>query len=391
MIDADELTTSAMRSDIERGLACALQFHYADAAAHFALAREHSPNAQTPLLVLLDAFIESHTRYWHAQQLLHEASHRFAVVHAEQQARLADLQTIVSAVDSDASSVSVDQLVIEPLLQNPNTHQPSPKPGTDSTLSALQVFCFGRFTVRRSGEPIELCRNRNAQAIFRYLAAHPRHCETMDVLMDALWPDDTPDVARHKLHVATSALRCALNGGYTHQKGGGYLLCENGTYRLNPAIVIWIDVEEFLARYRAGQHADGRTQISHYEAACRLYAGPFLLDDLYADWSLIRREQLTQIYLTMCRALAADAFANRHYDQVTRWATTILEENRCDEAAYRQLMCSYAAEGCRSEALRLYQRCEQMLAEELGVPPLPETTALFYAILHGEPALEASA
>jgi DNA-binding SARP family transcriptional activator len=54
-------------------------------------------------------------------------------------------------------------------------------------------------------------------------------------------------------------------------------------------------------------------------------------------------------------------------------------------------MCSYAAEGCRSEALRLYQRCEQMLAEELGVPPLPETTALFYAILHGEPALEASA
>jgi DNA-binding SARP family transcriptional activator len=115
-----------------------------------------------------------------------------------------------------------------------------------------------------------------------------------------------------------------------------------------------------------------------------------LLDDLYADWSQIRREQLTQNYLTMCRALAANAFANRRYDQVVRWITMILEDNRCDEAAYRQLMSAYAAQGNRTEALRMYQRCEHMLAEELGVPPLPETTALFYAILHGEPVLEAS-
>jgi DNA-binding SARP family transcriptional activator len=41
--------------------------------------------------------------------------------------------------------------------------------------------------------------------------------------------------------------------------------------------------------------------------------------------------------------------------------------------------------GRRNEALRHYQRCEQVLQAELSVQPMPETTALFYAILRGEP------
>jgi len=32
-----------------------------------------------------------------------------------------------------------------------------------------------------------------------------------------------------------------------------------------------------------------------------------------------------------------------------------------------------------------YKKCERVLADELGVQPMAETTALFYAILHGEP------
>ena len=36
--------------------------------------------------------------------------------------------------------------------------------------------------------------------------------------------------------------------------------------------------------------------------------------------------------------------------------------------------------GERSTALRLYTRCVTMLREELGVEPLPETTALYNAL-----------
>jgi DNA-binding SARP family transcriptional activator len=206
----------------------------------------------------------------------------------------------------------------------------------------------------------------------------------MDALVEALWPDDSPDIARHKLHVAVSALRRALNGQYARQKEMGYLLYENGAYRLNPDVAIRIDAAEFLALYRTGQHARGNEAIPHFEAACRLYTGPFLPEDLYADWSLIYREQLTQIYLTMCNTLAAHYLTEERNDEAAGWARCVLEENRCDEAAHRQLMRAYAAQGRRSEALRQYQRCEHVLGEELGVQPMPETKAVFQAILHGE-------
>jgi DNA-binding SARP family transcriptional activator len=169
-------------------------------------------------------------------------------------------------------------------------------------LPPLAITCFRGFEVRRSGTKVELCHNRHGQMILRYLTAHPRHRETIDTLIEVLWPDD-PEIPRRRLYVALSALRCSLNSGYASQSGAGYVLCDGGVYQLNPAIPIHIDAEEFAALYRAGQQVSGDAAISHFEEACRLYRGPFLPEDLYADWSLIQREHLTQIHLTICHTL----------------------------------------------------------------------------------------
>jgi len=75
---------------------------------------------------------------------------------------------------------------------------------------------------------------QKGQAILRYLAAQPRHRATVDALVDALWPDDSAEIARHKLHVAASALRGALNGDFADRKGAGYLVFNNGGYELDP-------------------------------------------------------------------------------------------------------------------------------------------------------------
>src|SRR5262249_30770891 len=134
-----------------------------------------------------------------------------------------------------------------------------------------------------------------------------------------------------------------LNTPYVNQKGTGYLVCDNGVYALNPAVPIYTDVDDFTAAYQAGQRAVPDATIKHYEAACRLYTGTFLVEDLYADWSQIRREQLVQLYLTMCADLAEYCLANGRYDAAIGWASSVVQENRCDESAYRQLMIAYAA------------------------------------------------
>jgi DNA-binding SARP family transcriptional activator len=353
-----------------------MRAHYADAATHFLKAREQAAHIQPRFAVLIDAFLSSHNYYWTAQQALHAASHSFVAAQADQEARLAALRLLVAEGLHQLDSA---EEAISSLTQPAQQAQPP-----DANLPALTFTCFGRFTVQCQGKLLSPCRNRNAQAILRYLVTQPQRRASIEALMELLWPDDAPEVARHKLHVAVSALRRMLNEQYVGHKGAGYLLCDNGMYALNPAVPIYTDVDDFIAAYEAGRRAAPDAVIEHYERACRIYSGPFLVEDLYADWSQIRREQLIQLYLTMCARLAEHCLIHERYDAAISWASSILQENRCDEAAYRQLMIAYAASGRRAESLRQYQRCKRSLSDEMGIEPDTETTALFQRLRRGE-------
>src|SRR5260370_18459750 len=98
----------------------------------------------------------------------------------------------------------------------------------------------------------------------------------------------------------------------------------------------------------------------------------------------MRRKQLTQVYLTMCNALAEYCLETGRYEHAMRWIGAILKENRCDEGAHQQLIRAYAAQGRRSEAMLQYQLCARILAEELGVQPMTETIRLFQSIFKNE-------
>ena len=51
------------------------------------------------------------------------------------------------------------------------------------------------------------------------------------------------------------------------------------------------------------------------------------------------------------------------------------------EAGYRRLMEAHIVAGNRAEALRVYEQCRQLLAEELGAYPSPETDSIYRALL----------
>ena len=312
--------------------------------------------ASSRLAAAIDAFAECESRHELARRVLHQASSDFGLVEAELRDRLAE--------------------------PRPRRQRAGPAPAEG--LPPIRITCFGGFEVRREGGPVRLCANRNGQAVLRYLAVQPQHRATVDALMELLWPDDPPRVARHKLHCAFSALRRSLNDGHTRQRGGGYLACENGVYELRPALVAGIDVEEFLERHRAGQRAGGDAGAEHYEAACRLYRGPFLPEDLYADWSLLQREQLARTHLAMCDALAAHQLAAGRHAEAAGWARRALDENPCGEAACRVLVRALASVGRRDEAVRAYRGYERALREELDLEPSTDMARLFGAVARGE-------
>lgn len=372
MFETKVANSAYLWAEIEQGLACATTSHYVDAAAHLLRARDLLERTHAHVAALIDDFIGSHQRFWRAQQALNEASHRLVATQAQQQACLAALaQLVAQAATGQPSDASAEP--------------PTPAaPAEPAELPELAISCLGRFGVRRGGQPLKLCANRSGQLVLRYLAAQPQHCAPLYVLIELLWPGDEPEVARHKLHVAVSALRSSLNAGLSLAKGAGYIVCEGNLYQLNPATRIRVDVDTFVEAYQAGRRAPSSTMIARYEAACQLYAGPLLVEDLYADWTQIRREQLVQMYGEMCAALADDCLERGRYEAAIDWASRTLHENRCDEAAYRRLMLAYAGAGRRAEALRQFQRCRSVLADEMGIAPADETLALFEQLRRGE-------
>ncbi len=384
---------SCLPSLLERALHCARQGLYRDSLIFLHLLREQLSSDQSTLISALETFIICCDNYCLAQHELQQASKRFVEADGAQQAQINVLEGLLPLLKEGGHTFAsrVPDQAQKPILaasapQNLLHVPPSSLLPTDSIdrseLPELSITCFGHFTVSRLGRVIALCTNRSGQTILRYLIAQHDHSATTDKLVHALWPEEEMDSALHKLRIAASALRRSLNEG-CDCASGGYLLCKNRAYQLNPDITLQSDVAEFLKLYHTGLKAERDRAATCYEKACQLYTGPFLSEDIYADWSFFQREQLYQTYLSMCSSLASYYLDTNRYTYAIQWATTILKENKCDESAHQQLMRAYAAEGRRTDALRQYQRCQQILDEELGISPLPETIELSQMIQNG--------
>lgn len=107
---------------------------------------------------------------------------------------------------------------------------------------------------------------------------------------------------------------------------------------------------------------------------------PFLMGE-EGPWATQKRAELRDMLVRAHDCLSEififsgePALAAKHAEQAV-----ILEPFR--ETSYQLLMRAHAAAGNRAQALRVYQRCRSLLAEELGVPPSPQTEAVYLDIL----------
>jgi DNA-binding SARP family transcriptional activator len=364
---------------LEQGIEYVRQERYSEGMAILKMANEYLTPDLMSFSPLLTTLLQEYTNYSQLQQTLQEVSAQFVEIHAELKASVSTFNTLRSKLLNEKNSGQLPTLYFPNPVQH-DSEQVTPE--NNCANLTLYAVCLSPFEIKYHGTPLILCSNRNAQTILRYLTTRPDHSAGVDTLMALLWPDDLEKVAIRKLNVTISILRRCLQTETGIQDK--YILCKNGIYRFNPSIQFHSDVEEFLLLYNTGYKLNSDASASYYEIACSLYTRPFLMEDLYADWSFARREQLRQLHLNMCRALALHFLEKRAYEVAAQWASRIIEENHCDEATYCLLMRIYALDGKRNEALKQYYLCKQALREDLNLRPMPETIALSEAIMHGE-------
>jgi DNA-binding SARP family transcriptional activator len=250
----------------------------------------------------------------------------------------------------------------------------------------LRIRTLGAFGIWRGDQEVRDrdWRSSKARQLFQLLLTERGRALPRDRVLEALWPEMEPDAAANNLRVTLNRLGKAIEPDRPEGAPPAYLLQQGDTYGFNPASDHQLDTADFADAVAEGQRAARRGQrtaaITAFRKAIGLYGGPYLPDNMYEDWTVVERERLSMLFNDAAMRLGALLLEEGLAHEAIGLAWRVLENDRAHEEAYRLLMRAHASLGERSTALRLYSRCLTMLRDELGVEPLPETTALYNAL-----------
>src|SRR4029079_12392278 len=240
-------------------------------------------------------------------------------------------------------------------------------PRRDAT-PTLEIRLFGPPEARVNGAPLEVD-TRKALAVLAVLATDGR-AYARDELAALLWPESDDAGPRGALRRTLSVMRAAIDESV--------LRIDRQRVELDRARC-WIDLAE-VQRLAATDSTDA------LGTAADLVGGPFLagfsLRDSpeFDDWRAARATQVERTVTDVLDRLVAALAATGETAKAAAVAGRRIDLDPLDEAAHVSRMELLAASGDRSGALRQYRACVAILERELGVAPLPETTARYEAI-----------
>lgn len=213
-----------------------------------------------------------------------------------------------------------------------------------------------------------------------------------DQLADVLWGDAPPATWDKALSVLVSKLRGVL--AESGVDGASALTAAFGCYRLDLPEGTWVDV---LAAESATKEAEVFLETDELESATAAAAlaesvtrSPFLPGD-DGPWVEEKRGELVAVRARALSALAEASLRAGKAAEAVRWAGLAVEAEPFRESGYRRLMEAHVAAGNRGEALRVYERCRRLLAEELGAYPSPETESIYRSLLEAPSGRAAAA
>jgi predicted ATPase/DNA-binding SARP family transcriptional activator len=232
------------------------------------------------------------------------------------------------------------------------------------------------------GEPVTIP-GRKVRALLADLLVHEGRAVSVDRLVEDLWGDTPPADPTAALHVRVSQLRRALADGreLVVSQAPGYAL-RTGE----------VDAARFAALVERAQAADDpRSRAGLLAEALTLWRGPALADfadEEFASSTITRWEEQR---MSTVEAQAETRLAlGEHAELVGSLGEQVASHPYRERLRAAHMRALHRA-GRTGEALDSFAELRAQLADELGLDPSPELTALHQAILAGDPAEEAPA
>ncbi|WP_218025045.1 BTAD domain-containing putative transcriptional regulator, partial [Nocardia pseudovaccinii] len=241
----------------------------------------------------------------------------------------------------------------------------------------VQIGMLGPLEIRLDdGGSIEVPGTR-LRALLIALALEPGRAIPKATLVDWIWGEQPPSDAANALQALVSRLRRVLPDGSLDVQAGGYRL----TVRSDA--VDAVRFEQLLDQARGGADAQ---QAELLREALELWRGALMQDigvqDSAAADAVITRLEGLRLAATE-DLYEAEIRLGRGAELVAE-LTELVARHPVRERLVAALMRALVAAGRGAEALVVYQRAREALADTLGVDPAPELSALHVALLRGE-------
>jgi DNA-binding SARP family transcriptional activator len=252
-----------------------------------------------------------------------------------------------------------------------------------TTIAELRVLALGPARVEKGGRPLDSSPDwiQKPRELLYYLLSHPEG-RTKEQIGLALWPDASTAQLRSSFHDTVFRLRRALGAKE-------WIVSEKGRYAFDRTLPYSFDVEGFekhLSEARRLYPEAPEQAIRHLQKVVYLYRGDFLEDSAEGEWATVRQEELSRAYGEALLLLGGLLFAQeRHAEAAEAYRKAIAHDELLEEA-HRELMRCQAAMGERGRALRHYEELVELLDEQLGTSPAPETRALHKRLREGSSA-----
>ena len=243
-----------------------------------------------------------------------------------------------------------------------NVSNPSP---------SLEIHLFGIPRLLLNGRALKGLRRKN-RALIYYLAAQNGQ-STREKLLTFFWPDYERSAAQAILRTMLHDLRKSLGE-----------VCQADDQAIALSLDTFIDVQEF------SRTLDSPTTDLHLLArTLDLYKGDFLegfsLPDSpqFDDWVAAEQQRYQLMAMHGFANLSHRQETGQDYPAALESARHALAFNSFQEDLHRDVMRLLYLNGDRTGVVQQYELLRKLLDAEMGILPMPETRALYDAIING--------
>ncbi len=250
----------------------------------------------------------------------------------------------------------------------------TPPPGPAQGPVQIRLRLIGQMEAWTLTSESVLPTGRKTRALLAILALSAPRPVLRGKLAELLWSRRPEEQARASLRQEIHRLMETLE-----PMGAQILAITRDHLALRPGAV-WVDVEEVLNASTARP------------AALSLLDGELLedlsgVDPSFDTWLASERERLRD----RARTLAESLLREKHEPEaVIPAAQQLLAIDCTHEGAWRALMRAYASRGERGMAIQAYERCRNILAEQLDAQPSQDTQTLLADIRAAGPIVAAT-